>query len=259
KRVLSEGAAEDNGGGRSVEGSSRPGPVPAAPGPPHQREPCAARDPEAGSVVMPVVPQTTCSHQRREDAEGEAAMRRSLRWTAAVLALVVAGCAEQPTDVTADGKTGNEDEITRAGGPPRLTILLKDAPGDIAEAVVTISKIYLQGDGRVTLMDEPVTTDLLELSNDALTLVDDEEVPAGAYHELRFVITGGYIAVEQNGGGLRYYASSPNYDGLPDGATATGTLHMPSYAQSGLKVKLPEGFEVDGGEVILVDFDVSQS
>ena len=186
-------------------------------------------------------------------------MRRSLRWTAAVLALVVAGCAEQPTDVTADGKTGNEDEITRAGGPPRLTILLKDAPGDIAEAVVTISKIYLQGDGRVTLMDEPVTTDLLELSNDALTLVDDEEVPAGAYHELRFVITGGYIAVEQNGGGLRYYASSPNYDGLPDGVTATGTLHMPSYAQSGLKVKLPEGFEVDGGEVILVDFDVSQS
>lgn len=181
-------------------------------------------------------------------------MRSCLRWTAAVLALTLAGCTEQPTGIPVDGS-----EAAGEGGPPRLTVLLKDAPGDIAEAVVTISKVYLQGDGRVALRDEPVTTDLLELANSALTLVDGEDVPPGAYSELRFVITGGYIAVEQDGGGLRYYASSPNYEGLPDGVTANGTLHMPSYAQSGLKVKLPDGFEVDGSEVILVDFDVSQS
>lgn len=180
-------------------------------------------------------------------------MRSCLRWTATVLALVAAGCAEQPTGVPANGDAGNE------AGSPRLTVLLKDAPGDVVEAVVTISKVYLQGNGRVTLMDEPVTADLLDLANSALTLVDGEEVPPGAYSELRFVITGGYIAVEEGDGGLRYYASSPNYEGLPAGVTATGELHMPSYAQSGLKVKLPDGFEVDDGEVILVDFDVSQS
>lgn len=174
-------------------------------------------------------------------------MRSCLRWSATVLALIAAGCADQPTG------------LPENGGTPRLTVLLKDAPGDVVEAVVTISEVYLQGDGQVTLMDEPVTTDLLELANSALTLVDGEEVPPGAYSELRFIITGGYIAVEQGGGALQYYASSPDYEGLPVGVTATGELHMPSYAQSGLKIKLPAGFEVDDHAVILVDFDVSQS
>lgn len=179
-------------------------------------------------------------------------MRRHVRWTAAVLALALAGCAEQePTAVDANGRP--------EGATPRLTVLLKDAPGDIVEAVVTISKVYLQGGQRVTLRDEPVTTDLLELAEATLTLVDGEEVPPGAYSQLRFVITGGYIAVEGENGELRYFASSPHYEGLPEGVTATGKLHMPSYAQSGLKVVLPEGFEVDGDEVILVNFDVSQS
>src|SRR5690606_21885039 len=179
-------------------------------------------------------------------------MRRHVRWTAAVLALALAGCAEQePTAVDANGRP--------EGATPRLTVLLKDAPGDIVEAVVTISKVYLQGGQRVTLRDEPVTTDLLELAEATLTPVDGEEVPPGAYSQLRFVITGGYIAVEGENGELRYFASSPHYEGLPEGVTATGKLHMPSYAQSGLKVVLPEGFEVDGDEVILVDFDVSQS
>ncbi|HEX7090562.1 MAG TPA: DUF4382 domain-containing protein [Longimicrobiales bacterium] len=179
-------------------------------------------------------------------------MRGRVLWTAAVLALALAGCAEQ--EVTAVNGNGRPK-----GAPPRLTILLKDAPGDIVEAVVTISKVYLQGEQRVTLRDEPVTTDLVELADSTLTLVDGEEVPPGAYGQLRFVITGGYIAVEGENGELRYFASSPNYEGLPEGVTATGKLHMPSYAQSGLKVELPEGFEVDGEETILVDFDVSQS
>ena len=35
-------------------------------------------------------------------------MRSCLRWTAAVLALTLAGCAEQPTGVPANGDAGNE-------------------------------------------------------------------------------------------------------------------------------------------------------
>ncbi|MFY0575754.1 hypothetical protein ACN28S_16580 [Cystobacter fuscus] len=33
------------------------------------------------------------------------------------------------------------------GGDSKLTVLLKDAPGDFKEAVVTIDQVYLQGEG----------------------------------------------------------------------------------------------------------------
>jgi hypothetical protein len=48
---------------------------------------------------------------------------------------------------------------------------------------------------------------------------------------------------------------------LPSGATVAGSLQMPSYASSGLKVKLPGGSVTLDAEqtVVLVDFDVSQS
>ena len=148
------------------------------------------------------------------------------------------------------------------GGAPRLSILLTDAPGDFAKAVVTISEIYLQGEGgRVTLRSTPYTGDLLTLANSTAELVKDAEVPAGSYSELRFVVTGGYVEVEQAGGGTAVYASSPSYAGLPAGTAVTGTLRMPSFAQSGLKVTLPEGGLTMAAEqkIVLVDFDVAQS
>jgi hypothetical protein len=78
---------------------------------------------------------------------------------------------------------------------------------------------------------------------------------------LRFVITGGYVEVANPEGGTSIYASSPDYAGLPAGATVTGELQMPSLAESGLKVDLPtEDLTLDGGtETLLLDFDVSQS
>ena len=162
---------------------------------------------------------------------------------AAVLAL--AGCGES------NGPSGDS----------RLSLLLTDAPGDVLAAVVTIEEIYLQGEGgRVVLRDDPVTTDLLTLANDTYLLVDDAPVPAGHYGQLRFVISGGYLEVEEAGGSA-IYASSPDYLGLPEGAVVTGELRMPSQAQSGLKVSVPEGLlEFDGDDqVLLVDFDVAES
>lgn len=156
---------------------------------------------------------------------------------------------------------GCNDSPTTAGSP-RLSILLTDAPGDFEKAVVTISEIYLQGEGgRLTLMSTPVTTNLLDLANSTATLVSDAVVPAGSYGELRFVITGGYIEVETENGGTEIYASSPNYSGLPAGAQVAGQLQMPSFAQSGLKVKLEgDGLTLaDERKIMLVDFDVSQS
>ena len=92
--------------------------------------------------------------------------------------------------------------------------------------------------GKVVLSDEAVTTDLIDLANSTSVLVDGEPVPAGTYTELRFVITGGYIEVENADGSTSIYASA-TYAGLPAGAVVTGDLQMPSLGSSGLKVKFP--------------------
>lgn len=143
-----------------------------------------------------------------------------------------------------------------------VSLLLKDAPGDFKAAVVTITEIDLVGSGGTTVLrNTKVTTDLATLANDTATLVNGAAVPPGTYTQLRFVISGGYIAVEQLDGSIKIYASSPTYEGLPPGAQVAGALQMPSYGQSGLKVDLPGGSVTVGTEahVLLVDFDVQRS
>ncbi len=113
----------------------------------------------------------------------------------------------------------------------------------------------------VTLTDTPVTTNLIDLANSTATLVDGKDIANGDYSELRFVITGGYVEAENDDGSTSIYASSPDYEGLPAGATVAGELQMPSLAESGLKVDIPQDdLTLDGGsETLLLDFDVSQS
>jgi len=68
--------------------------------------------------------------------------------------------------------------------------------------------------------------------------------------------------VEGEAGATTIYASSPDYAGLPAGAVVGGTLVMPSLAQSGLKVNLPDDAVVIGEDevvTLVVDFDVAQS
>ncbi len=148
----------------------------------------------------------------------------------------------------------------------QMTMYLTDAPGDVQKAVVTIEEIYLTGadstEGRVLLRDIPFTTDLLTLADSLHLLIDGVEIPADTYGQLRMVISGAYIEVEAADGGSEIYASSPTYAGLPAGAVVTGSLQMPSFASSGLKVNLPgDAFTViaDGVVALVVDFDVSQS
>jgi hypothetical protein len=156
--------------------------------------------------------------------------------------------------------------------PGKISILLTDAPGDFERAVVTIEEIYLQGGGgsgekgRTVLMEDPVTVDLLDLRNEAMELVEDVVIPGGNYSELRMVISGGYIEVieaeddDGNPTATRIYASSPQY-AAEQGVSADGTLKMPSFAQSGLKIKLPGGaVRVDGDHsILLLDFNVAES
>ncbi len=150
---------------------------------------------------------------------------------------------------------------TGCGGGNTVSIKLTDAPGDFKAAVVTISEVYLQGEGgRVVLRDTPVTTNLVSLANDAKDIVKDAVVPAGSYSELRFVISGAYIEVPQADGSTLIYATSNDYAGLPAGAKVAGNLQTPSFSSSGVKVKFDGDVTVEGEQkVILVDFDVSQS
>ena len=176
------------------------------------------------------------------------------QWTSLLLffvALAIAGCDSADTS-----------------GDARLRVLLTDAPGDFERAVVTIDRVYLQrqdGDAdpegsRVVLRDEPVTVDLLTLQNEVFDLVADETVPEGTYRQLRLVISGGFIEVEEEDGSFSVYASSDDY-AAEHGVAADGRLQMPSFSTSGLKITLPnEAAEIEGDQnVVLIDFDVSQS
>ena len=168
------------------------------------------------------------------------------------IALLGAGCAEQAVEPG-----------SRLNGPATVTIRLQDAAGDIRAAVVTISEVYLQGTGgRTVLRNTPCTVDLVSLATTSTVLLENVQVDAGSYGELRFVVTGAYIAVEQAGGGTRIFASTPDYSGLPPGAVVDGTLQMPSFGTSGLKVQLPDGMltvPASGVVSLVVDFDVAQS
>lgn len=144
----------------------------------------------------------------------------------------------------------------------RVSLLLTDASATFKAAVVTITEIDLVGSGGTTVLSHTTTTtDLLTLANDTMKLVDAAVVPTGTYSQLRFVISGGYVEVPQSDGSTIIYASSPTYEGLPPGAVVGGTLQMPSYGESGLKVNLPGGGLSVGtdAKVVLVDFDVGQS
>jgi hypothetical protein len=171
-------------------------------------------------------------------------IRRSVASTLTVLALAgLAGCDSQSPDTTA------------------LSVMLKDAPGDVQVAFVTISEVDLVGSGGVqVLTSTPTTVDLLTLASNTATLVQGVDVPSGTYHELRFKITGACLSVDNDDGSSSIYGTD-GYDTTPCGGTATGVLQAPSYAQSGLKVTMAaNALTITGPEqILLVDFDVSQS
>lgn len=151
------------------------------------------------------------------------------------------------------------DDTTEVGEPGTMSLLLTDEAGDFTQAVVTIERIELVGneEGVTVLMDEPFTTDLLTLSNDIATLVEDVTVPAGTYSQLRFVIPEACIGVEQEDESVMVYAS----EGFDECGEADGSLQLPSFDASGLKVTFPSGsIEVAGdAHILLLDFVVSQS
>jgi Domain of unknown function (DUF4382) len=141
-------------------------------------------------------------------------------------------------------------------GTARLSVFLTDAPGDVEAVWVDISDIKLRGDGvELDLLDESTgLIEITELVGTTQLLIDDAEIEAGVYDEVRLFLAGAVL--ESRSGKVFALGDAEHPDGLP----ATGNLKCPSCAQTGLKIKLGNGgVEFDGETALVLDFDVSQS
>ena len=159
--------------------------------------------------------------------------------------------------------TACDDTGGPAGGDPTsVTVLLTDAPGDVVHAWVDIGEIYLQGNdedenagGRVTLFTGPSgPLDLLGLVDDPVML-DTVVIPAGRYGQLRVVLEGAAIELEEGD-----IIATTGFD-PPGAGTVTGQLVCPSCNTSGFKVLL-QGRELDlldDEELLVLDFDTGDS
>jgi hypothetical protein len=165
---------------------------------------------------------------------------------------------------------GGCEDSAGVGGSGTLSILLTDDPGFL-EAWVNVTRVELVGGGDgegeggevVVLRDEPFEADLLTLANEVAILVDGTTVPQGTYSQLRFIIPDACIVLQEGDGPIEVYAS----DGYPacddperEGPVVEGSLQLPSYDQTGIKVQLPnELLTVSEEQAWLVDFDVPES
>jgi hypothetical protein len=145
-------------------------------------------------------------------------------------------------------RSGNGAAGLRYGN---IALQLKDAPGNLMKAVVTIDRLYLTDD---VIAGLPT---LAELPN---ALVTNLAVPAHEYRQMRFAISGAYVELVGPLGRLEFYASSPTYNGLPAGALVAGELTLPGRKSTGLNFETPNEsvtLDADGSLVLIVDFDVA--
>jgi len=148
----------------------------------------------------------------------------------------------------------------------KLTVQITDAPFPhdlVAEVNVTIFKIEARNKGEememdemagdsestdeeddhspfVTLMEEEIEMNLLELTNGATETLVDTDVPVGTYDLVRIYVKGISIVLTEG---------------------STFDLKIPSGQQTGIKVFIKPGLVVSGGlsADLLLDFDVSKS
>jgi len=161
----------------------------------------------------------------------------------AVMTLFFVSCSDD------EGNGGNLQ------GTGTLSVQLTDAPFPyelVAEANVTVYKVEarrvsedddddaLTVSPYITLMEEEIETNLLELTNGLTLQLAEIEVPVGTYDQVRVYVKGVNVV-------------------LTDGTVYD--LKVPSGDSSGIKVFIDPGITVVGGlsSDLLLDFDVSRS
>jgi hypothetical protein len=162
-------------------------------------------------------------------------MARNSFSTISLAAAVLAGCQTGTSDITS------------------VSVLLKEPPGNVEAAVVTVTRIDLIGPhGPVALLHQPRVVDLLDPEQAPIGLVNDFAVPAVPYHELRVHVRGMYLAVRNADGTLTRYAT-PGYMATPAGAVVDRALDLAKWAEAGEAVTLTGGtLDLRGDQTILV-------
>lgn len=145
------------------------------------------------------------------------------------------------------------NEIKNSGeGDGRVVIKVTDDPFDISKiesATVTITKVEIKkvGDGIsdgcpfVTLSDDTMTIDLIDLRNGVTKTLLDLDIPAGKYDMIR-------LYVDEAGLKLRDYIDPYS-------------VKVPSGSQTGIKIHINPPLEVAEGltSELLLDIDLSRS
>lgn len=138
----------------------------------------------------------------------------------------------------------------------QLRVLLTDAPGDILEAHVTITRVAVvpsadsaDGDaedgGIDVLSEDSITVDLVELQDGVTETLGDVTIPAGRYSQIR-LITAREATV--------YYEDA-------NGEAQEADLMLPSADETGIKINFEE-FTVDEASddiEVTLDFNVEDS
>jgi len=144
------------------------------------------------------------------------------------------------------------NEIKNGDGNGRVVLKVTDAPFDISNigsALVTITKVELRkaGDGisdgnpYITLSEDTVTIDLIDLRNGVTETLLDMEIPSGTYDLIRLYV---------DEAGLKLKDSEEIH-----------RVKVPSGSQTGIKIFLRPALEVSEGnlEEVLLDVDLSKS
>ncbi len=157
-------------------------------------------------------------------------------FTRTIIAIISGLLLFASCDVADDSDSGNAT----------MRVVLTDAPAaydavwiDIEEVRIHLNEEADEGDnGWITINEEPMMVNLLELTNGELKVLGEEELEAGQYSQIRLILGEDNEVVE---------------DGI------THFLKTPSAQQSGLKINIHAN--VEGGRVytLLLDFDASRS
>lgn len=147
-----------------------------------------------------------------------------------------------PPAASSDAPAEESPPATSDAG--HIQVHLKDAPGDIAEAYVTIRRVELVPSGNdsiIVLSDSTRKLDLLTLQNGVTETLADTTLPAGTYSQVRLIVgTDATIRLEDG--------SEPR-------------LKIPSGTQTGIKIVVP-AFTIGGGQDsvdVTLDFSVEDS
>ena len=147
------------------------------------------------------------------------------------------------------------DSTNSNGGTGTMEVTMTDAPANYDSVQVTINEVRVrqendsdseadetdgesEEDGWVTISDQQMTVNLLELTNGSQVSLGSQELEAGAYSQIRLVLG------DEN---------TVTVDG------ETYPLQTPSAQQSGLKLNVDAEVEENTQYSLLIDFDAARS